>query len=151
MSILSLPTTRLSTLFAKHTSAAQSRLTFFHNPAIQRDPGRHTPVSLLFSHLVYKGLLSKASPSNLLRAIDLLSTHGREGRTLLDMHFSFDGITGGITLTDIDRDDYRWYTEASRLVSEKVGLAPGTAGIIINGRVRTTAPISIPKHDVARI
>jgi hypothetical protein len=144
MSIILLPTTRLRRLFAKHSTSARSRLTFLHNPAIQRDPGRHTPVSLLFSHLLYKGLLLKASPSNLIRAIDLLSASSRE-ETVLAMP-SFDEITGGITLANIDRDDYHRYTEASRLVAEKVGLVPGAAGLIINGRVSLTLPIPFSRH-----
>jgi hypothetical protein len=139
MSIISLSATCLSRLFAKHSNSARSRFTFLHNPAIQRDPGQHTPVSLWFSHLVYKGLLSKASPSDLLRAINFGASN-REGLTLLDLSSSFDGITSGIALGDLDPDNYRQYTEASRSVAEKVGLVPGAAGLIINGRVRISAP-----------
>lgn len=107
-------------------------------------------MSLLFSHLVYKGLLLKASPSNLIRAIDLLSASSRKGQTLLEIP-SFDEITGGITLANLDRDDYHRYTEASRLVAEKVGLVPGAAGLIINGRVRATLPIPFPRHEMAHM
>jgi hypothetical protein len=141
---------RLRRLFAKDSTSARSRLTFLHNPAIQRDPGQHTPVSLLFSHLVYKGLLLKALPSNLIRAIDLLSASSREGQTLLEMP-SVDEITGGITLANLDKDDYHRYTEASRLVAEKVGLVPGAAGLIINGRVSVTHLIPFSKHEMAHM
>jgi hypothetical protein len=92
-------------------------------------------VSLLFSHLVYRGLLSKASPSNLLQAIDLLSQPNRPGQMQQDVSYSFDEITGGIALADLDEDVYRRYVQSSRLVAEKVGLVPGAAGLIINGRV----------------
>jgi hypothetical protein len=107
-------------------------------------------VSLLFSHLVYKGLLLKASPSHLIRAIDLLSASSREGRTLLEMP-SFDEITGGTTLANLDKDDYHRYTEASLLAAEKVGLVPGAAGLIINGRVSVTLPIPCSKHEMAHM
>ncbi len=144
----SVPTTYLTTLFAKGSASARSRLSFLHNPVLpSKDPGQHARVSLLFSHLVYKGLLSKASPSNLLQAIDLLSQPNRPGQTLQDMPYSFDEITGGIALADLDEDVYRRYVHSSRLVAEKVGLVPGAAGLIINGRVRVTASILFPKRD----
>ena len=132
---------------AKDSASARSRLTFLHNPVLRRkDPGQHTRVSLLFSHLVYKGLLSKVSPSNLLQAIDFLN-QPRPGQTLLDMPYAFDEITGGIALADLDEDVYHQYVEASRLVAEKVGLVPGAAGLIINGRVRITASNLFLKRD----
>jgi len=107
-------------------------------------------VSSLFSHLLYKGLFSQTSPSNLLHVIALLSETSQEEQMLLEMPSSFVEVTGGITLADIDKDDYRRYIEVSRLVAEKVGLVPGTAGLIINGRVRVTASIPFPKRDVLR-
>lgn len=117
----------------------------------RKGPGRHTFVSSLFSHLLYKGLFSKVTPSNLLRAINLFSDFSRGGQTLLDIPPYFDEITGGITLADLDDNDYRRYVEASQLVAEKVDLIPGAGGLIINGRVRAFASIPFSKHDVPRM
>ena len=137
---------------AKGSASARSRLTFLHNPVLSRkDTGQHTRVSLLFSHLVYKGLLSKISPSNLLQAIDFLSQPNRLGQTLLDTPHSLDEITGGVAIADLDEDVYHRYVEASRLVAEKVGLVPGAAGLIVNGRVSVTTSIILPKRDTLRI
>jgi hypothetical protein len=143
---ISVPTTYLTTLFAKGSASARSRLIFLHNPVLpSKNPGQHARVSLLFSHLVYKGLLSKASPSNLLQAIDLLSQPNRPGQTQQDMPYFFDDITGGIAIADLDEGVYRQYIQSSRLVAEKVGLIPGAAGLIINGRVRVTVSILLPQ------
>lgn len=137
---------------AKASASARSRLTFLHNPALSnKDTGQHTRVSLLFSHLVSKGLLSKVSPSNLFQAIDFLSQPNRRGQTLLDMPYPFDEIMGGVAIADLDEDVYHGYVEASRLVAEKVGLVPGAAGLIINGRVSVTFSTIFLKRDTLRI
>ncbi|KAF8264041.1 hypothetical protein EI94DRAFT_1533558, partial [Lactarius quietus] len=45
-------------------------------------------------------------------------------------------ITGGVSLANIDRDDYRRYVEeAGRMVANTAGVAPGASGLIINGRM----------------
>lgn len=144
-------TIHLTRVFAKVSASARSRLIFLHNPALPRsDPGWHTRVSSLFSHLLYKDLFSQTSPSSLLHVIALLSEASQEEQILLEMPSSFVEVTGGITLADIDKDDYRRYIDVSRLVAEEVGLVPGTTGLVINGRVRVTASVPFPKRDVPR-
>jgi len=67
----------------------------------------------------------------------------------VDLHFSFNNVTGYFTLADIDKDDYRRYVEVSRLVAQKVGFAPGASGVIINGRVRLALSLPVPKCEIA--
>jgi hypothetical protein len=55
------------------------------------------------------------------------------------MSSPLDEITGGVPLADIDRNDYRRYVEAGRLVANTAGLAPGASGLLINGRVKSIA------------
>jgi UDP-glucose:glycoprotein glucosyltransferase len=107
-------------------------------------------VSSLFSHLIYKDILSKVLPSDLLRAIDSPNESRQNGQALLDTHF-LDEITGGITLADVDKEDYRRYMEASRVAAEKVGFVPGASGLIINGRVRLTVLLPVSNCDVPRL
>jgi UDP-glucose:glycoprotein glucosyltransferase len=88
---ISLPATHLIWLLAKNFASARSRLTFLHNPASPiSDPGRHTRVSSLFSHLISKDSFSKNLPTDLLRAIDSLNESGQGGQVLLSMP-SLDG------------------------------------------------------------
>jgi UDP-glucose:glycoprotein glucosyltransferase len=149
--IYPLPPTRLIWQLAKNSSFAQSRLTFLHNPALPiSDPGRQTRVSSLFSHLIYKDIFSKLTPSDLLRAIDFPNESKQEGQGLLDMP-SLDEITSGISFSDVDKDDYRRYVEASRIVAEKVGLTRGDSGLIINGRVRVGVSLPATNRDVLRL
>jgi UDP-glucose:glycoprotein glucosyltransferase len=130
-----LSTVRAALAFSNSTSA-QSRLTFLHNPALPiSDPGRHNRVSSLFSHLIHKDILSKLSPSDLLRAIDSPNESKQGGQVLLGLRSSLEEITGSITFVDVNQGDYRWYVEASRVAAKRVGLAPGTSGLIINGRI----------------
>ena len=145
-----LPLTHLIWQLAKNSSFAQSRLTFLHNPALPiSDPGRQTRVSSMFSHLIYKDILSKLTPSDLLRAIDL-PNESKQGQALLDMP-SLDEITSGISFSDVDKGDYRRYVEASRIVAEKVGLTRGESGLIINGRVRLGVSLPTTNRDVQRL
>jgi UDP-glucose:glycoprotein glucosyltransferase len=104
----------------------------------------------LFSHLIYKDILSNVLPSDLLRAIDSPNDSRQGGQVLLGTPF-LDEITGGITLADVDKDDYRRYMEASRVAAERVGLAPGASGLIINGRVRLTVLFLVSNCDVPRL
>jgi hypothetical protein len=121
----------------KSSVSARSRLTFFHNPlSPSDDPGRHTHVPSLFSHLIYKDLLSKVSAPDLLQTVGLHSESRPEQQTLLGILSSLEEITGDLMLADTDKDDYRRFVEASILVAKKVGLAPGASGLVINGRVR---------------
>ena len=123
----------------KDTGAARSRITFLHNPATPNsDPGRHTHVSSLFSHLIYKDLLSKATASQLLQVLGPRSDLGSKqyGQTVLSTASPLDEITGGVALTDIDRNDYLRYVEAGRLVAKTASLEPGASGLFINGRVK---------------
>ena len=136
----------------KNSASAQSRLTFLHNPALPlSDPGRHTRVSSLFSHLICKDILSKVSPSDLLKAIKSPDESRQGGQALLGMPSSLDEITSGITLADVDKGGYRRYVEASRVVAERVGLAPGASGLIINGRVRLFILLPVSNRDVPRL
>jgi hypothetical protein len=101
----------------------------------------------LFSHLIYKDILSKLSPFDLLRAIDFPNESRQEGQALLDMP-SLDEITGGISFADVDKGDYGRYVEASRIVTEEVGLTRGASGLIINGRVRLGVSLPATDRDV---
>jgi hypothetical protein len=96
------------------------------------DPGRHTHVSSLFLHLIYKDLLSKATASQLLQVLGPRGESGskQHGQTVLIMSSPLGEITGGVALADIDRHDYRRYVEASRLVANTAGLAPGASGLL---------------------
>ncbi|KAN0128696.1 hypothetical protein V8E53_013515 [Lactarius tabidus] len=120
------------------TCSARSRFTFLHNPASPNsEPGRRTHVSSLFSHLIRKGLLSKATALQLLQ---VLGPHGesgskQHGQTVMSAASLLDEIMGGIALADIDRNDYGRYVEADRLVAKTVDVAPGAGGLLINGRV----------------
>ena len=95
-------------------------------------------MSSLFSHLIYKDLLSKVTAAQLLQALGPRGDSGfmQDGQTVLSVASPLDEITGGVALDDIDRDDYRRYVETSRLVAKTAGLAPGASGLIVNGRVR---------------
>ncbi len=145
---MSLPPTYLIELLVKKFASAQSRLTFLHNPAFPiSDPGPHTRVSSLFSHLIFKDIFSKVSPTDLLRAIDSPNDSGQGEQVLLSMPSSLDEIT----LADVDKDDYRRYVAAGRVAAERVGFAPGAFGLIINGRVRVTFLILVSNRDVPRL
>ncbi|KAH8978341.1 UDP-glucose:glycoprotein glucosyltransferase-domain-containing protein [Lactarius akahatsu] len=120
------------------TGSARSRFTFLHNPASPNsDPGRHTHVSSLFSHLVYKDLLSKATASQLLQALGPRGDSGsrQNGQTVLSVASPLDEIAGGVALADIDQDDYQRYVHTGKLVAKMAGLAPGASGLFINGRI----------------
>src|SRR6266702_3994681 len=80
----------------------------------------------------------KATASQLLQALGPRGDSGsrQDGQTVLSVASPFDEITGGVTLADVDRDDYRRYVEAGRSVAKTAGLGPGASGLIINGRVR---------------
>ena len=64
---------------------------------------------------------------------------------------SLDEITSGITFADVDKGNYRRYLEASRVVAEEVGLAPGASGLIVNGRVRFTVLLPASNCDMLRL
>jgi UDP-glucose:glycoprotein glucosyltransferase len=108
-------------------------------------------VSSLFSHLIYKNILSKVLPSDLLRAFGSPNESRQGEQALLGIPSYMDEITGGITLADVDKGDYRRYVEASRVAAERVGLAPGSSGLIINGRVRLTVSLLISNRDMPRL
>jgi len=42
---------------------------------------------------------------------------------------------GKVTLADVDKDNYRQYVKAGSVAAERVGIAPGASGLIINGRI----------------
>jgi UDP-glucose:glycoprotein glucosyltransferase len=145
---MSLPPNYLIELLVKKSASAQSRLTFLHNPGLPiSDPGPRTRVSSLFSHLIFKDILSKVSPTDLLRAIDSPNDSGQGEQVLLSMPSSLDEIT----LADVVKDDYRRYVAAGRVAAERVGFAPGAFGLIINGRVRVTFLILVSNRDVPRL
>ena len=104
-------------------------------------------MSSLFSHLVSKDIFSKISPTDLLRAIDSPNEPGQGGQVLLSMPSSL----GEVTLADVEKDDYRRYIKAGRVAAERVGIAPGASGLIINGRVRFTVLLLISNRDVPRL
>jgi UDP-glucose:glycoprotein glucosyltransferase len=101
-------------------------------------------VSSLFSHLISKDIFSKVLPTDLLRAIDFPNESGQGGQVLLSMPSSL----GEVTLADVDKDDYRRYVKEGRVAAERVGIAPGASGLIINGRVRFTVLHIVSNRDV---
>jgi len=100
----------------------------------------------LFSHLISKDIFSKILPTDLLRAIDSLNELGQEGQVLLSIPSSL----GEVTLADVDKGDYRRYVKAGKVAAERVGIAPGASGLIINGRVRFTILFLVSNRDVPR-
>lgn len=100
------------------TGSARLRFTFLHNPAsLNSDPGRHAHASSLFSHLIYKDLLSKATASQLLQVLGSRgdSESKQHGQAVLSTSSLLDEITGCTALADIDRNDYWRYVDAGRL------------------------------------
>jgi UDP-glucose:glycoprotein glucosyltransferase len=104
-------------------------------------------VSSLFSHLISKDIFSKISSTDLLRAIDSLNESGQGGQVLLSMPSPL----GEVTLADVDKDDYRWYVKSGRVIAERVDIAPGASGLIINGRVRFAILLLVSNRDVSRL
>jgi UDP-glucose:glycoprotein glucosyltransferase len=100
----------------------------------------------LFSHLIFKDIISKVSPTDLLRAIDSPNQSGQGAQVLLSMPLSL----GEVTLADVDKGDYRRYVKAGRATAERVGIAPGASGLIINGRVRFTVLLLGLNRDMLR-
>jgi UDP-glucose:glycoprotein glucosyltransferase len=64
---------------------------------------------------------------------------------------SMPSFLGEVTLADVDKDDYRRYVKAGRVAAERVGIAPGASGLIINGRVRFTVLVLVSNRDVPRL
>ena len=67
------------------------------------------------------------------------------------MLLSMPSSLGEVTLADIDKDNYRQYVKAGNIVAERVGIAPGASGLIINGRVRFTVLLFVSNPDVPRL
>lgn len=67
------------------------------------------------------------------------------------MLLSMPSSLGEVTLADVDKGDYHRYVKAGRVAAERVGIAPGAYGLIINGRVRFTVLILVSNHDVPRL
>ena len=67
------------------------------------------------------------------------------------MLLSMPSSLGEVTLADVEKDDYRRYIKAGRVAAERVGIAPGASGLIINGRVRFTFLLLISNRDVPRL
>ena len=101
-------------------------------------------MSSLFSHLISKDVFADLSPTDLLNAIDSPNESGQGGQVLLSMPSSL----GEVTLADVDMVDYRRYVKAGREAAERVGIAPGTSGLIINGRVRFTVLLLVSNRDL---
>jgi hypothetical protein len=59
------------------------------------------------------------------------------------MSSPFDEITGGVALANFDRNDYQRYVKVGRLVAKTAEIAPGTLGLLINGRVKIPFRLSI--------
>ncbi|KAN0126165.1 glycosyltransferase family 24 protein [Lactarius tabidus] len=92
------------------TASACTHFTFYHNPVSPNsDPGRQTHVSSLFSHLIRKDLLSRATASQLLQVLRLRSESGSKqyGQRVLSMSSPLDEIIGRMALADIDQNDYQ--------------------------------------------
>ncbi|KAI0314345.1 UDP-glucose:glycoprotein glucosyltransferase-domain-containing protein [Amylostereum chailletii] len=115
---------------------ARSRLSFIHNPLKADDvPEPGTRVSSLMAHLITNGLLQKASPSHILRALGLHVAAGDEDQTILSPKASLADLMGGTTLDNINPEVYKQYVEAGGLIAQRLGLRPGNSAILINGRV----------------
>ena len=87
--------------------------------------------------------------SQLLQVLGPCSESGskQHGQTVLSKSSPLDEITGGVALADIDRNDYGRYVEAGRMVAKTAGLAPGTSGLLVNGRVKfhpLICPLPLP-------
>jgi hypothetical protein len=117
---------------------SKSRVTFVHNPAnVGELPApEQAPSSWLFSHLISKNLLSKQSKTAILRALGISQTETDEkSQKPLSATEYFSLATGGLALRDLDSDKYADYVEASTQLSRDLKLAPGSNGLIVNGRV----------------
>ncbi|KAJ8514563.1 hypothetical protein ONZ45_g7920 [Pleurotus djamor] len=108
---------------------------FLHNPSPDTESSSvRSPTSWLFSHLVSKGLLSKAAPSQLLQVLtnEVPIDAAQEPLSREDV---FSQLTGGVGLSDFDAASYASYVKVGKLISREIQLKPGEQGLLINGRV----------------
>lgn len=82
-------------------------------------------------------LLSQATPSTLLSALDLAGpVIPDEGTQIpLGQEDAFKSLSGGISVGGILSEEYDEYVKKSRLVVRTLQLAPGELALIVNGRV----------------
>ena len=116
------------------TTTSKSRLTFIHNPAVVNAPAQ-SALSRFVAHLIYKGLLSEATPTSLLRAL------GAE--KVADDSPSRDAVirklAGAVEPAEYEALVYDDYVKSTRRVARELGVQPGQSALVVNGRVRVLA------------
>ncbi|KAF8905183.1 glycosyltransferase family 24 protein [Gymnopilus junonius] len=131
------------------TSDSKTRVSFIHNPTIIQSPesGTRPPASWLIAHLHIRGLLSQATPSQLISALGLEISAAtapeivvkEEVQTALkenaDNDLVFKQLTGGAGLHDILAEEYADYVKESKNVARELRLQPGQTAVVVNGRV----------------
>ncbi|PPQ81692.1 hypothetical protein CVT26_007456 [Gymnopilus dilepis] len=141
------------------TSDSKTRISFIHNPTTPQTPtpenGKRPLASYLLAHLHIRGLLSQATPSQLLAALGLESGPSaspaaaaspdvvadvEEGvqaalKDKVDADVVFKQLTGGAGLRDILAEEYADYVRTSRKVARELKVLPGQSALVVNGRV----------------
>ena len=120
----------LATLTTPQTTTSKSRLTFIHNPTVPGAPAQ-SAVSRFVAHLIYKGLLSEATPASLLRAL------GAE--EVVNDSPSRDAVirklAGDVEPAEYEALIYDDYVKSTRRVARELGVQPGQSALVVNGRV----------------
>ena len=116
------------------TTTSKSRLTFIHNPTVLGAPAQ-SALSRFVAHLIYKGLLSEATPTSLLRAL------GAE--EVVDDLPSRDAVirklAGDVEPAEYEALIYDDYVKSARRVARELGVQPGQSALVVNGRVSVFA------------
>jgi len=109
-------------------------LTFIHNPTVLGTPAQ-SALSRFVAHLIYKGLLSEATPTSLLRAL------GAE--EVVDDSPSRDAVirklAGDVEFAEYESLIYDDYVRSTRHIARELGVQPGQSALVVNGRVRVFA------------
>ena len=126
----------LATLTTPQTTISRSRLTFIHNPTVLGAPAQ-SALSRFVAHLIYKGLLSEATPASLLRAL------GAED--VVDDSPSRDAVirklAGDVEPAEYEALVYDDYVKSTRRVARELGVQPGQSALVVNGRVSCICPL----------
>ncbi|KAK0480614.1 UDP-glucose:glycoprotein glucosyltransferase-domain-containing protein [Armillaria novae-zelandiae] len=127
----------LKSALASINEQSETRLSFIHNPS---DPklditAQRAPVAWLLMHLISKGLLSKSSPAQLIRALGLdapLATDGGRSQRPLSQEGTFQALAGQ---SEVDSETMAQLMKSSRLLIRDMQLPAGSQGILVNGRI----------------
>ncbi|KAF8989563.1 UDP-glucose:glycoprotein glucosyltransferase-domain-containing protein, partial [Cyathus striatus] len=115
---------------------------FIHNPSAPGQPDSvNKPVSKLFGHLISQGLLGKADPKTILRALNLDSPQGDGSQAALSEQEAYLQLTGGVQPKEFDEGNYDSYVKACRLLLREVKVEAGQVALVVNGRV--VGPIEV--------